>query len=198
MNYIAHIHLAYVTNTSLVGNFLGDFVKGKQYQQLSPDIAEGVLLHRRIDQFTDSHPAVINLKNRFPTHIRRMAGVAIDVYFDHLLLSRWCDYCDIDVDSLLQRFYLELDNVYLLNNQRFQAVKKSLLEHRWLIEYQDENTCLKAFYSIERRLKNRIIFAEDAWRHISATKDVHIGAFGNFYEELTQFCASANSSSEFN
>lgn len=190
MNYIAHIHLAYVTNTSMVGNFLGDFVKGQQYKELPLAVAEGVLLHRKIDQFTDTHPDVIYLKNAFPTDIRRMAGVAIDVHFDHLLLSHWGDFCDIDAESLLQQFYRELNDIELPNNRRFQAVKNSLLEHQWLIEYQDAKTCLNAFYSIERRLKNRIIFAEAAWRHISATKDLHIGAFGTFYQELTQYCAA--------
>lgn len=56
MNYLAHIFLSGADRQIQVGNFIGDFVKGKNYQQYPEKIREGILLHRQIDTFTDSHP----------------------------------------------------------------------------------------------------------------------------------------------
>ena len=48
MNYIAHIHIGSHTQTHLLGNFLGDFVKGSQLQYLPFEIEQGIRLHRSI------------------------------------------------------------------------------------------------------------------------------------------------------
>ena len=59
MNFLAHIYLSDDHPKIMVGNFIGDFVKGKNFrEQFEPDIARGIELHRIIDVFTDSHPVV--------------------------------------------------------------------------------------------------------------------------------------------
>ena len=83
MNYLAHIHLGYLSQTSLVGNFLGDFVKGSDLSHLNTALRQGVWLHRRIDTYTDQHTAIVELRNLFPKKLRRFSGIALDVYFDH-------------------------------------------------------------------------------------------------------------------
>src|SRR5690606_39969566 len=42
----------------LVGNFIGDFVRGDIASRFEPEIVQGIYLHREIDDFTDSHPSV--------------------------------------------------------------------------------------------------------------------------------------------
>ena len=56
MNYLAHACLSFGKPAYLVGNFLGDFVKNKDLEQLTPEVVLGVKLHRTIDVFTDTHP----------------------------------------------------------------------------------------------------------------------------------------------
>ena len=56
MNYLAHLHLAAHTHSSLTGNLLGDFVKGALPSALGTELDEGIWLHRKVDAFTDSHP----------------------------------------------------------------------------------------------------------------------------------------------
>ncbi len=57
MNYLAHLHLAAHTHSSLTGNLLGDFVKGALPTGLAAPFDEGIWLHRKIDAFTDGHPS---------------------------------------------------------------------------------------------------------------------------------------------
>lgn len=58
MNYLAHIYLSGDDPLITMGNFMADGIKGKQYKTYLPQLQKGILLHRSIDSFTDSHPIV--------------------------------------------------------------------------------------------------------------------------------------------
>src|SRR5215471_3876269 len=79
MNFLAHLYLSGNNAPVMLGNFIGDFVKGRQaLSQLSPEVARGVELHRAIDTFTDSQPLVAQSKNRLRPKYRHYAGVIVD------------------------------------------------------------------------------------------------------------------------
>ncbi len=63
MNFLAHLYLAGDSEPIILGNFLGDFVKGRLLQQFEPSILKGIALHRNIDSFTDSHYVVKESKH---------------------------------------------------------------------------------------------------------------------------------------
>src|SRR5579885_1141988 len=58
MNYLAHLFLARDDAESLIGNLAGDFVKGPLRDRFTPGIRDGIMQHRHIDAFTDTHPQV--------------------------------------------------------------------------------------------------------------------------------------------
>jgi acyl carrier protein phosphodiesterase len=90
MNFLAHLHLSGNNPNIMLGNFMGDFVKGKSYrQQYEPEIIKGIELHRSIDEFTDSHPVVTESKNRLRPTYRHYSGVIVDVFYDHFLAANW-------------------------------------------------------------------------------------------------------------
>jgi acyl carrier protein phosphodiesterase len=55
MNYLAHFYLSGENENILLGNYIGDSVKGKDYLKYPAEIAKGILLHREIDTFTDKN-----------------------------------------------------------------------------------------------------------------------------------------------
>ena len=65
MNFLAHTYLSCSNEDLLVGNFLADFMKNKDIESLPSNILKGIDLHRKIDSFTDSHPAVKEVNKRF-------------------------------------------------------------------------------------------------------------------------------------
>ena len=85
MNYLAHIFLAGDSEESLLGNIMGDFVKGSIGDGFHPGIEEGIRTHRKVDVFTDSHEIFKASKKLMSPERRRFAGVIIDLGFDHLL-----------------------------------------------------------------------------------------------------------------
>ena len=183
LNYIAHIHIGIHTQTSLLGNFLGDFIKGSQLQHLPFEIEQGIRLHRSIDVFTDSHPLVIELRRYFPRDIRRMAGVIIDIYFDYLLMQTWQRYSRTHFNTVFADFYQQLEQFSLPDNTHFQKVAEGIKKHQWLNEYMNIETCFRAFVSIENRLKHKVVFAKKAQLFLLQYGDQLESSFQQFYPE---------------
>jgi acyl carrier protein phosphodiesterase len=73
----------------MLGNFMGDFVKGNKYLAYTGDIQKGLLLHREIDTFTDKHDTHKQSRDRFRKHYGLYSGVVVDIVYDHFLASRW-------------------------------------------------------------------------------------------------------------
>lgn len=187
MNYLAHIHLAHVTDTSMLGNFFGDFVKGSDLSHLNDEHQLGVQLHRKIDSYTDSHAQVKALRALFPKSIRRMSGIVIDIYFDHLLCANWAQFTDRELDKLLGHFYAEVEQYPHNISERFQQVREGLLTHRWLADYQSAESCERSFLQIERRLGCRVLFANEAGEFIQKNEQELRAGFLAFYPELIAF-----------
>lgn len=187
MNYVGHIQLAHHSSTSKLGNFLGDFVKGSDLSSFSAQIQQGIELHRAIDSFTDNHPVTVNLRQRFPSEVRRMAGVIIDVYFDHLLCKHWQNYSSESQNKVLDGFYTELESTKLSVSTRFKRVKQGLIEYRWLAEYIEVDAVIRAYRSIEQRINSKITFADRAADLIIKRETELQSAFAQLYPELQAF-----------
>ena len=107
MNYLAHIFLS-ASPQEQVGNFIGDFVKGKQFENYPDEIKKGILRHRAIDTFTDSHPTVQQARALLREPFGRYAGVVLDLYFDHFLAVHFQNYSSLKLSTFARRFYWAL------------------------------------------------------------------------------------------
>jgi len=105
MNHLAHCFLSFGDEDLLVGNFIGDFVKGKTWQSYPEGVQRGILLHRSIDSFTDNHAMTGRIKERIRPFARRYAGPVADVLCDHLLVLNWGLYTDEPFEDFAQKTY---------------------------------------------------------------------------------------------
>jgi acyl carrier protein phosphodiesterase len=87
VNHLAHVVLAGRNPLAVTGALLGDFWRGGLDPAWPAALAAGVRLHRRIDTWTDHHPAVVEARGLFDSGLRRYSGIALDVWFDHLLAN---------------------------------------------------------------------------------------------------------------
>lgn len=85
VNHLAHVVLAGRDPLAVTGAVLGDFWRGAPDPGWPAALAAGVRLHRWIDAHSDAHPAVREARRQFDPGFRRYAGIALDVWFDHLL-----------------------------------------------------------------------------------------------------------------
>jgi len=108
MNYLAHLLLSGKSDELLVGNLIGDFVKGKIEGNYPSGIGEGIMLHRQIDSYTGTHPRAISGRNRFSPERRRLAGIILDVCFDHFLIRHWDTYSNVNFPDFVDDVHLRI------------------------------------------------------------------------------------------
>ena len=108
MNHLAHLLLAERSDGLLVGGFLGDFVKGTLKGERPPAIEQGIKLHRYIDHFTDHHPEALGLRALFPETTRKIAGIALDLMFDHQLALEFTKWHPDALDVFERRVFARL------------------------------------------------------------------------------------------
>lgn len=83
MNYMAHIYLSHGKEEQLLGNFIADFVGNKDLVNYGKKVIEGIMLHRKIDSFTDNHDIVRKGTKRLRSIQGKYAPVVIDIIYDY-------------------------------------------------------------------------------------------------------------------
>ena len=152
MNYLAHLLLAEHSDEGLLGALLGDFVAGSAFEAWPTVVQRDILIHRRIDGFTDRHPQVLALKAKFPQGQRRYAGILIDVYFDHLLARDWPRHADPPLQHFSQRVYGVLADAAAALPPRLAAIAPLMAAGDWLGSYRQRDNVDRAVTRIARRL----------------------------------------------
>ncbi|MEG3922458.1 ACP phosphodiesterase [Microcoleus sp. POL10_C6] len=137
MNYLAHLFLSKGTPESLIGNLLGDFVKGSAINLYPDEIRKGIDLHRKVDSYTDSHAIVRSSKSLVSSQRRRFAGVLIDVFYDHFLAKNWLEYSEIPLRDFSQDVYKILQDNRDILPDSLQRVLPTIIARDLLSSYQE-------------------------------------------------------------
>ena len=135
MNFLAHAFLSGPSDLLLVGNFMGDFVKGRQYLNYDKEIARGVILHREIDHYTDNNLFIKQSKKRLRTRYRHFAPVVVDIFYDHLLVNNWKRYSPIDINEFVSHVYDVMQDHYEVLPEKLQYMLPYMIENNWLVNY---------------------------------------------------------------
>ena len=151
MNFLAHLYLSGNDEEIIIGNFIADMVKGLQINGYSPGIVKGIRLHRKIDEFTDSHHIVKKSKSRLRGRYRHYSGVVVDMYYDHFLAKNWTDYSGHKLDDYVERAYGILDDNHDILPGRVQYILPFMIEHNWLVNYADPGKLSMNFGGMARR-----------------------------------------------
>ncbi|MGI2176367.1 ACP phosphodiesterase [Shewanella ulleungensis] len=184
MNFLAHLHLADISDTHLVANLCGDFTKGK-IEDHPKHLQQGIWLHRQIDQVTDSHEIIIDLLKQFPKTSRRVAPILIDLAFDHYLAFYWEEYHHQELDVFCQKAYQELNTTPQLP-ATLQAIAPKIIQQDWLSSYQTKQGLNQAIKGVSQRLSKPELF-DHAIRDVDKLYvEIEI-AFRTFYPQLMAY-----------
>ncbi|MDZ7749814.1 MAG: ACP phosphodiesterase [Halofilum sp. (in: g-proteobacteria)] len=189
MNYLAHLCLSDGSPDSILGNFLGDFVKGRPEGRYTNAVVRGIRLHRAVDTYTDAHPAVCRAVARVDASRRRYAGIAVDMAFDHFLARQWQNDDAAGFAALRRHAYAVLrareDSLPL----RLQRILPSLAGDDWLASYAELDGVCLALERMSRRLSRANPLAhtaDDIERHYHALQD----DFEAFWPDARAFAAA--------
>jgi acyl carrier protein phosphodiesterase len=103
VNFLVHLYLSGNDPEILVGNFMGDFVKGRVDEGFPHPLRDGIVLHRRIDTFAQHHPLFRRSRQRLAPCYGLYRGVMVDLFFDHFLVVEWDAWSPEPLDSWLAR-----------------------------------------------------------------------------------------------
>lgn len=137
MNYLAHSFLTY-SDGQIVGQFLEDFIRNRDRFSFPKEIQDGITLHRAIDTFTDSHPAIHEAKKAFSPLVRLYAGAFVDVAMDYFVAN------DLTLHSL-EGWKAHSLNVYKVLHEHeqwlpenFKKMLEKMEEDDWLYNYRED------------------------------------------------------------
>ncbi|MEE4176825.1 MAG: ACP phosphodiesterase [Bacteroides sp.] len=188
MNFLAHIYLSGENEDILLGNFIADMVKGRQIDNFHQGIVDGIMLHRKIDTFTDTHPIVDQSKNRLRNKYRLYAGVVVDMFYDHYLAKNWSDYSRYSLTRFVKEAYHVLLKNYFLLPVRAKNMLPYMVSSNWLVNYASLDSMEQLFEGMARRtpFKSGMENAVDDLR-------LYYGDFENefrtFFPELVDYVA---------
>lgn len=153
MNFLAHFYLSGTSPSLLLGNFLGDFVKGKQYLKYEPAIAKGILLHREIDSYTDGHAMVHQSKSRLVPKYGHYSGVIVDMFYDHLLAVNWHRYSSVSLGRFAQFSYKVLHRSIEMLPANASRMMYYMSRNNWLVHYAELEGIATALRGMAQRTK---------------------------------------------
>lgn len=135
MNFLAHILLSGTDDKIMIGNFIGDFVKGRQLDMYEEKVQTGIRLHRFIDTYTDTHPIVSQSKKRLRERFSHYAGVIVDVFYDHFIAINWRRYSGESLLVFTTHFYKKIQS-YTHLPEKVSTMIAHMTKGNWLYHYQ--------------------------------------------------------------
>jgi acyl carrier protein phosphodiesterase len=143
-------------------------------------------LHRKIDVYTDSHPAVAEVRAGFESPWRRYAGILIDVYFDHVLARDWSHHAHESLSEFSLRIagLLERNQSWLPPDlNRFARYFRM---HGLFAAYAQRDTIEQVLRGISGRLRHANVLGEAAPVLWARAEELD-AAFARFFPELENF-----------
>ncbi len=180
MNYLAHAVMGGLEPEVALGNFIADAVKGSRFEAYSVGVAGGIGLHRAIDSFADDHPCSVETRALLRPKLGRMAGVGLDLLYDHFLARAFDDYADYP--GGLPAFAAALESVLAQQvpqmPQRSARFFHAMREYRWLTGYADRGAMQAVCEAMDRRIR----WESDLGQTLSALDDpgLHRELLANF------------------
>ncbi|GAA4453153.1 ACP phosphodiesterase [Rurimicrobium arvi] len=153
MNYLGHAVLSFEDEQILVGNMMGDFVKGSVALMQYPDrVRAGLMLHRKIDSFTDQHWAIGEAKQIFRPNYGLYSGAVVDTLTDHFVAN---DAELFPTQGTLAEFaadvYQKLQRQRSYFPERFEPYFESMVQHNWLLGYRSDTGLRRSLNGLMRR-----------------------------------------------
>ena len=178
MNFLAHLYLSGNHEEIMVGNFIGDYVKGKEYLYYPEKIRKGIMLHRSIDRFTDNHPITRKSRTHISEKYGKYSGIIIDIFYDYFLSSNWKEYSSIELQNYVDYVFLTLKKHYYDFPQGIKNWFPNFLRNNWLIKYSTMTGIEEVLY----RMSSRTSLPEHSAYAVNVLREREVEIRNEFFE----------------
>ncbi|MFZ6051616.1 acyl carrier protein phosphodiesterase [Halocola ammonii] len=188
MNYLAHLFLSGDDPDLLVGNFIGDAVKGNKFEDFPPAIARGVLLHRFIDDFSDHHPSALKTRKRLRSDFGLWSPVITDMFYDHFLAANWSDFSNEKLEAYTEKTYSVLNSYKKFFPENMKMLLHYMSKSNWLLNYSKIEGIERSLNGMSSRIEaeNNLHLAGEELRQ---NYDLYESDFLEFFPKIQQAVA---------
>ncbi|MFN3405346.1 MAG: ACP phosphodiesterase [Cytophagaceae bacterium] len=185
MFYLSHLYLSGDCPYTIVGNFVKEFNTNWDYSEYHKLYKKGVILNDKINEFSESHPLVLQCQKRFSKNAKQ-SYKATYIFFDHLLAANWEKYSDKDLKEFATDTYNILMDHCVNFPYKLKMVFPRLLGNDWLYQFrtlQGVNNSIKQFGIVNSRPWNMDSSLVDFINNYAAFK----ADFDEFFAELMEY-----------
>lgn len=137
----------------MVGNFIADAVKGREWSNYSEGVQLGIEIHRFIDSYTDSHPLPLDSRKLMYAHFGKYAAVVQDIFYDHFLARDWQSYHEMPLEHFAMKVYSTLHDYEPVLNERSSRTLHYMSLQNWLEGYARKEGIDRALKGMASRAK---------------------------------------------
>ncbi len=155
MNWLAHVFLSEQKIDFQIGNFLADPLKGRLWENASVDMKNGMLVHRIIDSYTDSHEIVSSSKKRLRDK-GLLKPIVIDLTYDYFLTKNWDLFCKTSMDEFSKEFYSKANKRIPFLPNHANIPLNNMINRDLLNKYHNLEQLQTSFERMDLRLSPRL------------------------------------------
>lgn len=152
MNYLGHIYLSGQEDLIMVGNFIGDAVRGKKYLNYQEEVQKGILLHRKIDDYTDTHKGPMHLRKLFREEMGLCAPILVDMAIDYELARNFKSIANTQLAAYADSKYAIIDQYKELMPSKMEMMFFYMRQHNWLLRYAELDGIERSLIGLSSRL----------------------------------------------
>ena len=188
MNYLAHLYLSPEQEDIKLGSLLGDFIKGPVKDD-GTLVNRAIILHRKLDTFTDNNTIVKRSKAHIKNAQRRYAGVIIDIFYDYFLAKNWSSFHPSPLASYSQKIYEILAKRQSDLPPTLQTILPKMIQNDWLSSYAHEHKLENLLKQVGLRFKRSVALEKCFVDLLDNYSDLE-NDFFSFMPLARQFCQS--------
>jgi len=186
MNYLAHVYLSGDNEEIVIGNFIGDYVKGINFKKYSDSINKGILLHRDIDVFTDRNKIVRKSKSLLQNKYGKYSGIIVDIFYDHFLAKNWQRFSSQPLKNFTADLHKILDKYFEILPDKVKLFVPSFINNNWIKYYQS----VWGIEQVLKRMSSITTLPDETSYAINILRDNYgelEGDFLNYFPELIKY-----------
>lgn len=135
----------------MVGQFIADAVKGPLDVQFNAGIRKGIRLHRLIDEFTDTHPVVLDLRAKYRSELGLYSSVVIDMIFDYWLAREFTKHTQENLNDFASYAMATLTHYEDQFPQRIHRFFQFMKQEKWLLAYGQDEGMSEVIFQMSKR-----------------------------------------------
>ena len=176
MNYLAHVFLSGKDEEVIIGNFIGDYVKGRAFRKYSESIKKGILLHRNIDAYTDRNKIVRKSKSLLKKKYGKYSGVIIDIFYDHFLTVNWSRFSRQPLTDFTDNLHKILIRYSPVLPEKVKLLVPSFIDNNWIKTYRS----IKGLEIVLNRMSDKTTLPDETAFAIGVLKEYYNRIEGDF------------------